>query len=147
MQDNREKNACRGQKDEMHVSAVLDLFILDWLSLLHVTALGEQKIISTKGQLSERVVMIVYSLMHQNDTTGQSIRRVCFQMMCPRLGQRLGRNQSDNPVTKGMTGLNSIGIIYRENTCIYTHPGLWQQPWKNEKTGSRRRIDLLVMTS
>lgn len=29
MQDNREKNACRGQKDEMHVSAVLDLFILD----------------------------------------------------------------------------------------------------------------------
>ena len=135
MQDNREKNACRGQKDEMHVSAVLDLFILDWLSLLHVTALGEQRIISTKGQLSERVVMIVYSLMHQNDTTGQSIRRVCFQMMCPRLGQRLGRNQSDNPVTKGMTGLNSIGWFTEKTLASTLTQACDNSPEKMRKQG------------
>lgn len=36
--------------------------------------------------------MIVFSLMHQNDTTSQSIRRECFQIMFPVLGQRFGRD-------------------------------------------------------
>lgn len=50
-----EKNITRGQEDRIHIHAVLALFMMDWLSLPHVTALSKQTIISAKGQPAERL--------------------------------------------------------------------------------------------